>query len=147
MFHLENYEEALKAYDKAIARNALFYEALHNRGEAKKAIEKINSSFEKLVKEGDTLCESKKYLEALTSYDKAIEIKPTDYFVWFKKGNTLEQLGKSKKAIKAYDKAILLSPNYYEAWFKKGLVAERLNLCYEAIFCFKKAFELLASQE
>ena len=48
--------------------------------------------------------------EAITAYDKAIEINPQNSYAWADKGDALVKLGKSDEAIKAYDKAIEINP-------------------------------------
>ena len=54
--------EALEAYDKAIAINPKYYEAWINKG--------------------NCFVRIRKYKEAVDAYDKAIEIKPTEHASW-----------------------------------------------------------------
>ena len=44
--------------------------------------------------------------EAISAYDKALEIQPDDAEAWNNKGNALSDLGRKGEAISAYDKAL-----------------------------------------
>jgi len=46
-----------------------------------------------------------RYDEAVTSYDHAISIDPSDADAWNSKGNSLNSMGKSNDAKKCYDKS------------------------------------------
>ncbi|NQV39129.1 MAG: tetratricopeptide repeat protein, partial [Nitrosopumilus sp.] len=54
---------------------------------------------------GDSLDSLGKYEEAITSYDKAIEIDPNDADVWNNKGDSMDSLGNNDEAKKCYDKS------------------------------------------
>lgn len=49
--------------------------------------------------------------EALASLDKAIQIQPNYYILWFERGSVLENLKRSQEEIAAYSKAIELKPS------------------------------------
>src|SRR5271157_4504806 len=71
---LGRYDEALKAYDKAIEVNPHLVAAWYHKGYA--------------------LDDLGKHEEALKAYDKAIEINPHLAEAWYHKGNSLYRLGK-----------------------------------------------------
>jgi tetratricopeptide (TPR) repeat protein len=72
--NLNKYDEAIKAFEKAIEVNPNDLDAWYNKGVA-------------LGK----LC---KFDEAIKAYDKAIEINPNDSDVWYNKGLALDSLNK-----------------------------------------------------
>ena len=80
--------------------------------------------------------------EAITAFDKAIEINPLDSMIWCNKGLTLAHLGKLDEAIKAYDKAIEINPHNSYTWGGKGIVLYNLNKSDEAITAYDKAIEI-----
>ena len=62
----------------------------------------------------------KNYSEAISWYDKAIELDPKFARAWSSKGSALNELGEYQEAIKYLDKAIELDPNFSMAWNNKG---------------------------
>src|SRR5208283_252017 len=69
---------------------------------------------------GIALCKLGKFDEAITAYDKAIEVDPQNSGAWYNKGRTLNKLNMSDEAIKAYDKVIELNPQDSIGWIGKG---------------------------
>jgi tetratricopeptide (TPR) repeat protein len=94
-----------------------------------------------LSQEGNTLFDLQRYQEALTVYEKAVNIRPDYPKGWNGQGKTLYQLKKYKDALAVYDKAIQLKPDYLEAWIGRGFVLGKLQRYQEAIASFNKALE------
>jgi tetratricopeptide (TPR) repeat protein len=59
---------------------------------------------------GNALCGQGKYDEAISAYDKAIEINPQYVDAWNNKGLALDGQGKYDESIQAYGKAIEINP-------------------------------------
>ncbi len=74
---LNEHDEAIKAYDKAIEINPQDSDAWYNKGVA---LDKLDKSD-----------------EAIKAYDKAIEINPQNSDAWYNKGIALDDLNKSMK--------------------------------------------------
>jgi Flp pilus assembly protein TadD len=119
---MKRYEEAIKAYDKAIEIKPDYVEAWNNKGAALSYINKQE--------------------EALKYYDKAIEIKSDYALAWNNKGSGLADLKRYEEALKAYDKAIEIKPDYALAWNNKGRSLSYLGKNEEALKCYEKAKEL-----
>ncbi len=84
--NLGKYNEAIKAYDKALEIDPRYYAAWRGKGKALYSLGKFD--------------------EAIKAYDKAIETNPQQYSNdWYYKGLALDKLGKSDEAKKAYQKA------------------------------------------
>ena len=127
LFYKDDYESALKAYDKAIELEPDDAYAWYNKGTA--------------------LGELGWYEEELEAYNKAIELK-SDYFeAWSDKGVALGDLGRYEEELEAYDKAIELKPDYANAWFNRACVYARLGNKEKALSDLKKAIELDASNK
>lgn len=119
--------------------------------------EKIEAKIESLNK-GFALANSGKYQEAITAFDKALEIdiaednKHYDKMAWKNKGLALANLGKFQEAITAYDKGLEIDPGnakyYYETrfdkllWNNKGIALYNLSKYQEAITAYDKALKI-----
>jgi len=99
------------------------------------------------VQEGRMLTNSGKYNEAITAYDKAIEINPHNSLAWNGKGIVLDELGKFDEAIKTYTKAIEIDPQYFEAWINKGVDLVNLNKYDEAKASYENEIKINPSWE
>ncbi|WP_341528615.1 tetratricopeptide repeat protein [Nostoc sp. UHCC 0302] len=95
-----------------------------------------------LYKQGNTLFDLQRYKDALTAYEKAVNIIPNYAQGWNGQGKTLNELKEYKEALAAYDKAIQIQPDYLEAWSGRGFVLINLQRYQEAIASFDKALQL-----
>ena len=102
-----NYDEAIKAYDKAIENNPLDSVSWYNKGNALRHLEKYN--------------------EAMQAYETAIEINPQYSEAWNNKGAILEFSHKYGEALVAYTKAIDFDPYNSKAAKNKERVLYILN--------------------
>ncbi|MBE9593934.1 MAG: tetratricopeptide repeat protein, partial [Proteobacteria bacterium] len=105
-YQSNEYELALKAYDRVIELKPDYAVAWYNRG--------------------FVLYELGRYNESLKAYDKAIELKPDYATAWNNRGVALGKLGRSEEALKAYDKAIELKPDYTVTW-NRGVALDKLG--------------------
>jgi tetratricopeptide (TPR) repeat protein len=125
-YQSNEYELALKAYDKAIELKPDYASAWDNKGFA-------------LAKLG-------RYEEVLKAYDKAIELKPDYATAWDNKGFALAKLGRYEEALKVIDKAIELDPDYAEAWDSRGFALAKLGRYEEALKVIDKAIGLKSDE-
>jgi tetratricopeptide (TPR) repeat protein len=84
----------------------------------------------------------KRYEEAITSYDKALEIKPDYHEAWNNRGIALRKLGRYEEAIASYDKALEIKPDDHQAWYNRGYALDELGRYEEAIASYDKALEI-----
>lgn len=82
---------------------------------------------------------------AIASYDKALEIQPDLYEVWFNRANVLAKLERFDEAIFSYDKAVEIQPNFREAWHNRGNVLSHLERWEESNTSYEKAREIQGS--
>ncbi|MEM7581671.1 MAG: tetratricopeptide repeat protein, partial [Cyanobacteria bacterium P01_A01_bin.80] len=123
----EEYESALRVFEKAIEIKPDYHKVWNNRGLALRHLGRLE--------------------EAIASYNKAIEIKPDYYRAWGNKGYALYQLGRLEEAIKSYDKAIEIKPDDDNAWFNRGIALLQLGRLEEAIKSYDKAIEIKPDHE
>jgi tetratricopeptide (TPR) repeat protein len=64
--------------------------------------------------------------EALTSFNKAIEINPGDIDAWIYKGRSLEELGEFEEAINCYGRALKINPEHKMAREYKEACLQKL---------------------
>lgn len=58
--------------------------------------------------------------EAISDYDKAVELNPVHIGAWNNRGIALSRLKNYEGAIKCYDKAIEIDPTHVNAWYNKA---------------------------
>ena len=88
------------------------------------------------------LREQGRYDEALSAFDRAVEINPQYAMAWNNRGTTLASLGRYDEAILAYDRAIELNPQDPDSWYNKGVALNLLNRTVEADVALARAGEL-----
>jgi tetratricopeptide (TPR) repeat protein len=80
--------------------------------------------------------------EALTCFERALEINPRLAEAWSGKGTTLADLGRHAEALTCYERALQINPRYANAWFNKGVVLDDLGRHPEALTCYDRALEV-----
>ncbi len=120
--HLEQYQEAITNYNKAIALNSQSADAYNNRGLAYGNLQK--------------------YQEAIADFTKAIAINPQDAEAYHNRGNAYRNFKKYEKAIADYTKVIKIDPHNVEALYIRGLVYRNLEKYEEAITDYNKVITI-----
>ena len=69
----------------------------------------------------------KKFEEALSAFERALDLDANDVDTWFFKGITLADLKRHEEALAAYDKALTLDPNYRAIWHNKSKALKELT--------------------
>ena len=130
----QKYEEALAAYDQAIAIKPDYYEARYYRSYVLYRLQRYEdaiASYEQLLQinphdanswyyKGLILGNLQRYEEAIAAYDRAIEIEPNIESFWFHRGDSLYHLQRYEDAIASYDTVIKINPDYATAWYNKA---------------------------
>ncbi|MDJ0796906.1 MAG: tetratricopeptide repeat protein [Calothrix sp. MO_167.B12] len=79
---------------------------------------------------------------ALSSYERAIALKPQAYEYWFNTGLTLFHLGNYESALSAYQRAIALKPDFSKGWYNQGITLAALSRLEEAMAAFDQAIAI-----
>lgn len=103
---------------------------------------------------GLALAGLKRFDEAMTSYDKALQIapggkfvdrvqplvQPEDYYMWwFNRGTALVDLNRYNDAIASLDKSLKIKSDYGFVWFFRGLALFRLERYEEARTSYRRS--------
>lgn len=107
LYNKGKYDDAIKAFDKAIELNPQLADAWNNKGVSLKA--------------------QNKYDEAIVASDKAIELNPRLAKAWFNKGLALGYQGKYDEAIQAYNRSIEIDPEDADVCYNKGMALRLLG--------------------
>ncbi|MEA5534145.1 tetratricopeptide repeat-containing serine protease family protein [Crocosphaera sp. XPORK-15E] len=120
---LEQYDQAIAAYNQAIQGNPQFYQAYYLKGVALKWREK--------------------YPEALAALEKVIEIDPKIYLAWYEKARILRyELQKYPESLTALDKALELQPQEAKLYGLRGTILGDLERDPEAEEAYTEAIKL-----
>ncbi len=151
-----SYEDALKAYDKALRMNPENADAWSGKA---LALRYLSLNEHDLDKYSESLKASDKAIEL---YDKAIKADPQDVNARYYKGlaisdkavtmqaaktlnidsNKQERIKCFEEAISAYDTAIEINPKYITAWKNKGNILYSLGKYNDSIQACDKAIEI-----
>ena len=112
LYRLEQFSEALAAFERAIRLKPDFYQAWYGRGQV--------------------LSTLGWYAEALDSYNQALQIKPNLQIVWRDKGVVLALLGRPEEAVSSFEQAINIKADDYVAWYLRGNLLRKNLQSYEA---------------
>lgn len=156
LWRLEQYEEALAAFDRAIQIKPDFYQAWYSRGLVLLSLEKYSEAveaFERAIQEsqekfalawrgkGEALINLQRYPEALASIEKAVALNPKDFLVRVYQGILLQAQERYQEAIVAYDQAIKINPHPW-AYNNRSSVRAKLGDKEGALADVNKALEI-----
>ncbi len=153
LIELGEYEEAIAAYDQALAIKPDYHEALYNKGIALSAIGRNEDAIaaydqalaikpddhEALNNKGIALSAFGRNEDAITAYDQALAIKPDDHEALFNKGNALTALSRHEDAIAAYDQALAIKPDDHRVLRNKGNALSALGRGEDATAAYEQA--------
>ena len=92
--------------------------------------------------DGIALYSSGRLEEAISAYEKAIQLNSDKADAHYNKGNALAALGRYQAAVIAYDKAIKLSPDDADIYSAKGEALSAMGKNDEAIEAYNLASKL-----
>ena len=139
LLDLRRTQEALAAFDQAVARDPGLAAAWNNRGLAQnelgqpeQALESFAraamlapGSIEPLNNHGDMLKQLRRHEDALVSFARALALDPHDSATLYNRAATLAELGRTDDAIADYSKALTRSPGFAEALFARSHLLTR----------------------
>jgi tetratricopeptide (TPR) repeat protein len=115
------YEEAIGAFQKAVAVDPKFAAAWYEQGVVA------------LVTED--------YQGAIARFDRVIDLLPEFSYAPHRKGLALFHLQQLQASLVAFDQALLLQPRFIEAWIDRGLTLFQMEAYDRAIAAFDQALD------
>lgn len=119
---LHRYNEAIMAYQKAIAINPKDPDLYINLGES--------------------LCHLNHNLKAIMAYQKAIDLNPNYDSPYYYLGRALSDIQRHDEAVVAYQKAIAINPKNSDSHSDLGISLSILHRYDEAIIAYQKAIAI-----
>jgi predicted O-linked N-acetylglucosamine transferase (SPINDLY family) len=120
-------EEAVEAYNKAVAIKPDYAGAYYNMGSAFKDQNKLE--------------------EAIEAYNKAVAIKPDYAEAYNNMGNALQSQGKLEEAIEAFNKTLTIKPDDADTYNNMGIALQQQGKLEEAIDVYKKVLTIKPDHE
>lgn len=109
--------------------------------------ERYNETVRRLAAEawfrqGLSLNQARRYLEAVRAYNKAAGLNPGHVWAYYNRGLTWADKGDLNRAIKGYAKALETDPNLAQAYYQRGLAWSDKGDQDRAIGDYTKALEI-----
>jgi tetratricopeptide (TPR) repeat protein len=121
-YHLSDFSESLKYWDKAIKSRSRFIQAWTNRG--------------------ILLYEQKEYIQSQECVDKVLRIEPENSFAWICRSQCMGKLGKMREALKNVESALSFTPELIKGWILKGILEFQQKAYEPSMQSFDKATQL-----
>jgi tetratricopeptide (TPR) repeat protein len=150
---LKRYQDALESYDRALALQPDYADALCNRGAALHELQRYDEALECCdrtialqpgyeeahANRGNTLKELRRFEEAVASCDRALALRPNYAEAHCNRANALRELNRLDEALAAYDRALAPRPHYVKALTNRGVTLHDLKRFDEALECYGQA--------
>ena len=86
---------------------------------------------------GNDYAKKGQYDQAISDFNKALEISPRDAKAYSNRGIAYKKKGQYDQAISDYNKALEINPRYPEAYFNKALTYDKMGRIREAIEAYR----------
>ncbi|NES22158.1 MAG: tetratricopeptide repeat protein [Symploca sp. SIO3E6] len=96
---------------------------------------------ELFLQQGNLFLASDDFESALSSYNQALVIEPTNNLALSGQGSGLRFLNRYEEAVESYDKILEIQPDNYQALAERGFTLIELERYEEAIFSYDKLLE------
>jgi tetratricopeptide (TPR) repeat protein len=127
----------------ALLGSALAYSILGKNSKSYLSLKELASNKNKAwYSRGNALFDLGRYEEAISSYDKAIEIDPDSQSIWLNRSVAIRNLGRYTEAIISCEKALDINPDSLELWHEKGYCFEKLGQYEESLQCHNQTVRI-----
>jgi tetratricopeptide (TPR) repeat protein len=152
-YDVENHEQAIACYQKAVSLDPNFAEAYYKMGRAYSfgigSHEQVISCYQKVVSidpnhaqaysyMGDAYSSLENYEQAIGCYQKAVSIDPNFTDAYCDMGFAYEDLNDYKQAISCFEQVLRIDPNNEMAYLFMGLAYDKLKNYEQVIVCYQK---------
>jgi tetratricopeptide (TPR) repeat protein len=157
LYRAEQFDEALEAFDRAIALQGNFYQAWYGRAQVLYVLGKYRdalAAYDRVLQfqpslalvwrnKGVVLALARQPEEALNAFDRALQLQPDDYVTWYLRGNLFRNnLRSPQAALDSYNRALQYQPNFADAWTGKGRSLYELGNARAALSALDNATQL-----
>lgn len=153
---VNNFEEAVASWDRALAIKPDYHPVWYNRGRAlinlgrfedaiashDRALELKPDDHLAWQNRGEALGNLGRWQEAFASFDNSLEFQPDDRFTWYHLAEALVHLQRIDEALSSLDQALKINPEFADAWKSRGNILRDLGRMEEANASWEKAKEI-----
>lgn len=147
-------EDAVESLDRVIRRDPARFEAYIQRAEARSEADDLTGALSDmelyltyfpnndsaLYRLGLIQFQHGKYLNAIQSFNRSLELNSGKAAYYFARGRTYAATGTTRYAEKDMSMALDLDPLNGEIWYEKGKLADQLGNRDSACHCYRKAY-------
>lgn len=91
---------------------------------------------------GNHLYRTGQFRDALSAFDRSIQLQSDFYPAWYQRGNVLYALGDEMAAIGSFDRTVEIQPDFYWAWRDRGALLSAMGDIEAAMQSFDRAVEI-----
>ena len=144
-------EEAVQAFDRALAIHPNMAEGLYNRGVALGDLKRFELAVESYdraltlqpemaaaqVNRAVALAAMRRFDDAIAGYDRALAMQPSNVPALFHRGLAHRAMRRPQAALADFDRALALDPPHVDARYHRGVVMMDLERAVDALACFE----------
>ncbi len=148
-------EEALEAYDRALALQPNYAWAWARKGRTLRLLERYEDAlgcFDRALElsptygwawNGRGIVQERlnRREEALESYRRASELKPGDVWPWYNQADILQSMGRYEEALPLLDRALSADPMHAHSWAKRGQIYRLMERYESAVKAYRVALK------
>jgi predicted O-linked N-acetylglucosamine transferase (SPINDLY family) len=153
LYVLDRKKDALRHFDRAVALQPQFTDAVYNRGvlqaelgllkqaeaSLKQALAQKPTNFAVYANLGAVLAQLGRPEDAVAAYSKYLERQPQDAKTFFNRGTVRLKLEQYHDAIADFQAALAVQPNYVAAWSNLAGAFQQIGGYNDAVQCAQKA--------
>lgn len=144
---LERFEDAVNSYERAIetfpyAETQQKYENPANEAEQEQAKRDLDLYASVWRYKGLVLSKLNRYPEAISVFQKVLEINQADFVTWDLQGLAQLELGEAEAALASFERAIELNQEYVYPLIHKGNALAQLDRLEEAIAIYEQVLRI-----
>lgn len=100
------------------------------------------TSSDRFVAKSGALYEARRYKEAVSEAEMAIDVEPSNKLAWLIKGKAQREIGKYDDARRSIERSLKIDNKFEEAWYCLGVTYERIQRHKEAFDCFERVSKM-----
>lgn len=151
LFHLKKLDEAQVAAETALSidphladakqhlQSIEVFKGLQNQNTVGAAEEHTGTQLQRLYDEGALHQSAARHAEAISAFQKALQIDPDSFVAWYSLGLAYSNTGRVLQAIECFQHVVRLKPDLSLGQFALGKTLQDAGLADAALACYDKA--------